>query len=188
MQEMIDFIRENSGIFIFCVASLTLIITLAKVFPKKPKLKITGYTRYSGLNATDIRGNDNPNDKYLTDDTNASRDMISKITLSVRNTSKKRAFNVKIKELNKKLRVRKNLPEDFSIEPDSETTIELEYTKKHFGKYKDIKRPEFYKNINISKDFDKKEPIIKLAYENSNGKEYSVSHYLSKTENKMVDK
>ncbi len=184
MQEIIDFIKENSGVFIFIVALITLLITLTKLFPKRPKLKITGYSRYSGLNATEPRGNDNPKDNRLNDDSNASRDMISKITLSIRNTSKKRAFNVRIKELNNKLRVRKNLPEDFSIEPDSETTIELEYTKKHFGKYRNIKNTEFYKNIDISKDFSKKETVIKLAYENSKGKEFSVTHYLSKNGNK----
>lgn len=183
MQEIIDFIRENSGIFILCVASFTLLITLVKLFPRGPKLKITGYSKYSGLNATEISSYNNPNGNMRIDDSNATREMISKITLSVRNTSKKRAFNVRIKKLNSKLKVRKNIPEDFSLEPDSETTIELEYVKRHFGKHIDIKNSEFFKNIDISKDFTKKESIIKLAYENSKGKEYSVTHFLSKTGN-----
>lgn len=181
MQDIFDFIKNNTGIFILCVGIITLIITLIKLIPKKPKLKITGYSRYSGVNATEIRGNDNPENKHLNDETNASREMLSKITLSIRNVSKKRAFNVRIKNLDKGLRVRKNIPEDFSIEPDNETTIELEYAKKVFGKYKNISNPDFFKDIDIAKDFSKKESIIELAYENSKGKEYSVSHYLTKS-------
>jgi hypothetical protein len=180
MNEFFDFIKDNSGVFILCVGLLTLFITLTKIFPKRTKLKITGYSIYSGVNATEIRGNDNHEDKVLKDETNASREMLTKITLSLRNISKKRAFNVRIKKLHKGMRVRKNLSEDYSIEPDSETTIELEYIKKIFGKYKNIKNPDFFKDIDISGDFKKKDSIIDIAYENSKGKEYSVSHYITK--------
>ena len=179
MQETIDFIRENSGIFIFCVASLTLLITLAKLFPKRPKLKITGYSRWAGVNATEILGNDDPTDRMVGDETNASREMLTTITLSLRNTSKKRAFNVRIKKLHNGMRVRKNLPEDYSIEPDDESTLELEYAKRIYGKYKDIKKPEFFKDIDITKDFGKKKPIVEILYENSKGKEYFESHHIS---------
>jgi hypothetical protein len=115
------------------------------------------------------------------DETNASREMLTKITLSLRNTSKKRAFNVRIKKLHSGMRVRKNLPKDYSIEPDDETTLELEYAKRIYGKYKDIKKPEFFKYIDIQKDFRKKELIVDIIYENSKGKEYTVSHQIKKS-------
>jgi hypothetical protein len=182
MQEIIEFIRENSGILILSVGLLTLGITLAKLLPKRPKLKITGHSRYSGLNPTEIRGNEDPNDKNLTDETKASREMLSIITLSLRNTSKKRAFNVRIKKLHQSMRVRKNISEDFSIEPDSETTIELEYTKKVFGIYGNIKEPEFYESINIANDFGKKKSIVEIGYQDSKGKEYLICHYITKNE------
>jgi len=181
MNEIFDFVKNNTGLFILIVGLLTLIITLVKLFPKRPKLKITGYSRWSGVNATDIHGNDDPNDKMLGDETKASREMLTTITLSLRNISKKRAFNVRIKKLRHGMRVRKNLPEDYSIEPDNETTIELEYTKRVYGKYKNIKRPEFFKDIDINKDFGKKESVIDILYENSKGKEYTVSHQLKKS-------
>ncbi len=180
MNDFLNFIRQNSGVFILCVALLTLTITLIKLLPKRPKLKITGYSRYSGLNPTEMRENDNPEDKTLNDETNASREMLTKITLSLRNVSKKRAFNVRIKKLHKGMRVRKNLDEDYSIEPDDETTIELEYTKRIFGKYKNIKNPDFFKDIDIAKDFTKNDSVIEIAYENSKGKEYYVSHFITK--------
>ncbi|QQX76651.1 MULTISPECIES: hypothetical protein [Aequorivita] len=181
MNEIFDFIKNNTGIFILCVGLLTLIITLAKLFPKRPKLKITGYSRWAGVNATEIRGNDDPSDRMVGDETNASREMLTTITLSLRNTSKKRAFNVRIKKMRNGIRVRKNLPEDYSIEPDGEATIELEYAKRVFGKFKNIKRPEFFKDIDITKDFRKKESIVDIKYENSKGKEYTVSHRLKKS-------
>lgn len=180
MNDFLNFIRENSGIFILCVGLLTLTITLIKLLPKRPKLKITGYSRYSGLNPTEIRGNDNPEYRDLNDETNASREMLTKITLSLRNVSKKRAFNVRIKKLHKGMRVRRNLEEDYSIGPDEETTIQLEYTKRVIGKYKDIKNPEFFKDIEIAKDFTKNDFVIEIAYENSKGKEYSVSYFITK--------
>lgn len=181
MNEIFDFLRTNSGILILCVGLLTLIITLIKLFPKRPKLKITGYSRWAGVNATEIRGNDDPTDRMVGDETNASREMLTTITLSLRNTSKKRAFNVRIKKLHSGIRVRKNLPEDYSIEPDDETTLELEYAKRIYGKYKDIKKPEFFKDIDITKDFGKKESIVDIIYENSKGKEYTVSHQIKKS-------
>ena len=79
------------------------------------------------------------------------------------------------------MRVRKNLPEDYSIEPDDEITIELEYAKRIYGKYKNIKIPEFFKDIDITKNFGKKESIVEILYENSKGKEYTVSHRIKKS-------
>ena len=181
MIEVFDFIKNNTGLFILSVGLLTLIITLIKLLPKRPKLKITGYSKWTGVNATDIHGNDNPSDKKLREVTNASREMLTTITLSLRNTSKKRAFNVRIKNLHKGMRVRKNLPEDYSIDPDDEITIELEYVKRVYGKYKNIKRPEFFKDIDITKDFEKKESIIDILYENSKGKEFTASHRIEKS-------
>ena len=181
MNEIFDFLRTNSGILILCVGLLTLIITLIKLFPKRPKLKITGYSRWAGVNATEIRGNDDPTNRMVGDETNVSREMLTTITLSLRNTSKKRAFNVRIKKLHSGMRVRKNLPEDYSIEPDDETTLELEYVKRIYGKYRDIKNPEFFKDIDITKDFGKKESIVDIIYENSKGKEYTVSHQIKKS-------
>ncbi|MGB3343635.1 MAG: hypothetical protein WBA61_06970 [Aequorivita sp.] len=136
---------------------------------------------WAGVNATEIRGNDDPSDRLVGDETNASREMLTTITLSLRNTSKKRAFNVRIKKMRNGMRVRKNLPEDYSIEPDAEATIELEYAKRVYGKYKNIKRPEFFKDIDITKDFGKKESIVDIIYENSKGKEYTVAHRLKKS-------
>lgn len=181
MNEIFNFIKNNTGIFILCVGLLTLIITLAKVLPKRPKLKITGYSRWAGVNATEIHGNDDPSDRMVGDETNASREMLTTITLSLRNTSKKRAFNVRIKKMHNGMRVRKNLQEDYSIEPDAEATIELEYAKRVYGKYRNIKRPEFFKDIDITKDFGKKESIVVIVYENSKGKEYTVSHQLKRS-------
>lgn len=181
INDIFDFLRTNSGILILCVGLLTLIITLIKLFPKRPKLKITGYSRWAGVNATEIRGNDDPTDRMVGDQTNASREMLTTITLSLRNTSKKRAFNVRIKKLHNGMRVRKNLSEDYSIEPDDEATLELEYTKRIYGKYKDIKKPDFFKDIDITNDFGKKEPVVEIIFENSKGKQSSVSHIIKKS-------
>lgn len=79
------------------------------------------------------------------------------------------------------MRVRKNLPEDYSIEPDDETTLELEYAKRIYGRYKDIRKPEIFKDIDITKDFGKKEPVVEILYEDSKGKQYSVSHIIKKS-------
>lgn len=181
INDIFDFLRTNSGILILCVGLLTLIITLIKLFPKRPKLKITGYSRWAGVNATEIRGNDDPTDRMVGDQTNASREMLTTITLSLRNTSKKRAFNVRIKKLHNGMRVRKNLSEDYSIEPDDEATLELEYTKRIYGKYKDIKKSDFFKDIDITNDFGKKEPVVEIIFENSKGKQSSVSHIIKKS-------
>ena len=130
MNEFLNFIRENSGVLILCVALLTLIITLIKLIPKRPKLKITGYSRYSGLNPTETRRNGNPEDRTLNDETNDSREMLTKITLSFRKVLKKRAFNVRIKKLYKEMNVLKTVVKGCSIEPDGEITTELECKKK----------------------------------------------------------
>ena len=79
------------------------------------------------------------------------------------------------------MRVRKNLSEDYSIEPDDEATLELEYTKRIYGKYKDIKKPDFFKDIDITNDFGKKEPVVEIIFENSKGKQSSVSHIIKKS-------
>ena len=56
MNEIFNFLKTNSGILILCVGLLTLIITLIRLFPKRPKLKITGYSIWAGVNAMEIRG------------------------------------------------------------------------------------------------------------------------------------
>ena len=187
MMEIFAFIRNNTGLSILTVSLLTLIISLTKLLPKRPMLKITGYySKWTDLIAPDIHGNDDTSDKKRREETNASREMLTKISLSLRNISKKRAFRIRIKKLHEGIRVKKNLSEECSIEPDDEITIELEYAKRVYGKYNNLKRPEFFKDIDITKDFGKKESIVDISYENSKGKEFTISYRIKKSENKTV--
>ncbi|MUH36206.1 hypothetical protein D9O36_10165 [Zobellia amurskyensis] len=168
-ENIIEFITQNYGLFIFLAAITTISITIYFNRKGKPEISITAEYKNSSVGPTEYLGNVDSNDNVLKASTKAIRDLFCNITIDIRNHSKRTAFNVQVIEINRALTFYTQLKEKLNIASEDGSTFVLQFKKTIVGEKKDIENPDYLFKQNLENDLMKLGALCTLKYEDAKG-------------------